>query len=105
MSVSGRVGMYACPWCERKTFSFWQKQSLGPSRSIACSACKRRVSVPWVRAQVAFAPMVLLTFAGLIAAKVAYGMSTEVIMGGGLGFLVGAILMTPIYHFYVPLVK
>ena len=97
--------MYACPWCERKTFSFWQKQSLGPHRSIQCSACKREVSVPWVRAQIAFAPMVLLTFMGLIVAKIGYGMSLEVLMGGGLGFMVGAILMTPIYHFFVPLVR
>ena len=97
--------MYACPWCERKTFSFWQKQSLGPHRSIQCSACKRQVSVPWVRAQIAFAPMVVLTFTGLIIAKIAYGMTLEVLMGGGLGFMVGAILMTPIYHFFVPLVR
>ena len=96
--------MYACPWCQRKTFSFWQKQSLGPHRSLKCSACKREVSVPWVRAQFAFAPMVLLTFVGLIGAKIAYGMSLEVLMGGGLGFMVGAILAAPIYHFYVPLI-
>ena len=101
---SGRFAVYACPCCHRKTFSFWQKQSLGPHRSLKCSACKREVSVPWVRAQFAFAPMVVLMFLGLIAAKIAYGMSLEVLMGGGLGFMVGAILATPIYHFYVPLI-
>ena len=41
--------MYACPWCERTTFSFWQKQKLGPNTSIKCAGCKRRVSVPWTR--------------------------------------------------------
>ena len=97
--------MYACPWCERKTFSFWQKQALGPHKSMKCSACRREVCVPWVRAQVAFAPMVILFFAGLIVAKMAYGMSLEVAMGGALGFMVGAILTAPIYHFYVPLVR
>lgn len=97
--------MYACPWCERKTFSFWQKQSLGPHRSLKCSACKRQVSVPWGRAQLAVAPMVILTFVGLIIGKIAYGELTEILMGGSLGFMVGAILTTPIYHFFVPLVR
>lgn len=97
--------MYECPWCERKTFSFWQKQSLGPHRSIKCSACKREVSVPWMRAQFAVVPMVLLTFLGLIGAKIAYGMLAEILMGGGLGLMVGVILTAPIYHFYVPLVR
>ena len=49
--------------------------------------------------------MVVLFFAGLIVAKLAYGMSLEVVMGGALGFMVGAILTAPIYHFYVPLVR
>ena len=97
--------MYACPWCERKTFSFWQKQSLGPHRSIKCSACRREVSVPWVRAQIAVAPMVLLTFIGLIIGKAAYGEVAEILMGGALGFMVGAIMTTPLYHFFVPLVR
>ena len=97
--------MYACPWCQRKTFSFWEKQTLGPHRSMKCSACKREVSVPWVRAQLAFVPMVLLTFVGLTIAKVAYGELSEILMGGALGFMVGAILATPIYHFFVPLIR
>ena len=97
--------MYECPWCQRKTFSFWQKQSLGPNRSLQCSACKRRVSVPWVRAQFAFAPMVLLTFIGLVVGKVAYGEVMEILMGGSLGFMVGMILTAPLYHFFVPLVR
>jgi hypothetical protein len=57
-----------------------------------------------VRAQFAFAPMVVLTFVGLIGAKIAYGMSLEVAAGGALGFMVGLILAAPIYHFYVPLI-
>ena len=97
--------MYACPWCERKTFSFWQKQSLGPHRSIKCSACRREVSVPWLRAQFAVAPMVLLTFIGLIVGKAFYGEVAEILMGGALGFMVGAIMTTPLYHFFVPLVR
>lgn len=97
--------MYACPWCQRKTFSFWQKQSLGPSRSIKCTACTRRVSVPWVRAQFAAAPLMLLAFAGLLVGKVAYGVLPEILMGGCLGLMVGMIVMAPLYHFFVPLVK
>jgi hypothetical protein len=97
--------MYACPWCERKTFSFWQKQSLGPSHSIACKACNRRVSVPWIAAQFAAAPLVLCGFFGLLVGKVYYGVLPEILMGGALGLMVGMILTAPIYHFLVPLVK
>ena len=97
--------MYECPWCSRKTFSFWQKQSLGPNRSIACTACTRRVSVPWVRAQFAAAPVVLLGFAGLLTGKYFYGEIVEILMGGALGLMVGMIATAPIYHFFVPLVK
>ena len=52
--------MYACPWCERKTFSFWQKQTLGPNKTLSCTGCKRRVSVPWGRAHLAALPVFLL---------------------------------------------
>jgi hypothetical protein len=97
--------MYACPWCQRKTFSFWQKQALGPSRSLRCTACTREVSVPWIRAQLAAAPLVLITFAGLVIGKVAYGVVPEILMGGCLGAMVGIIVTAPLYHFFVPLVK
>jgi hypothetical protein len=97
--------MYACPWCKRKTFSFWQKQTLGPAHSIKCYACKHSVSVPWTRAQLAAAPLVVVAFAGLLVGKVAYGVLPEILMGGALGLMVGMILTAPLYHFFVPLIK
>lgn len=72
---------------------------------MKCTACRREVSVPWVRAQFAVAPMVLLTFIGLIVGKAFYGEVAEILAGGALGFMVGAIMTTPIYHFFVPLVR
>ena len=56
--------MYACPWCGSKTFSFWQKQTLGPARTLRCSSCSRQVSVSWDRAQIAALPVVILGFLG-----------------------------------------
>ena len=44
--------MYSCPWCGRKAFSFWQKQTLGPMRTMRCPHCKRQVSLSSFRAQV-----------------------------------------------------
>jgi hypothetical protein len=97
--------MYACPWCQRKTFSFWQKQSLGPAHSLQCNACRRRVSVPLVQSHVAAAPLVVLVFAGLVLGKAAYGVLPEIFMGGCLGLMVGMIVTAPLYHFFVPLIK
>ncbi len=45
-----------CPNCGNLTFSFWQKQFLGPARSIPCDDCGARVSVSWIR----FIPVLLL---------------------------------------------
>ncbi len=82
--------MYACPWCERKTFSFWQKQSLGPHKTLRCTGCKRQVGVPWARANLAALPVFLCAVAGLYFVGDAS---------------VGMMLMMPIYHRFVPLVK
>src|SRR3989344_2917403 len=38
---------YNCPKCGQASFSFWQKQFLGPLGSIPCGACGASVSVPW----------------------------------------------------------
>ena len=57
--------MYQCPWCERKSFSFWQKQALGPNNSMKCHGCRRQVSVHWGRAHLAALPVFILAIAGL----------------------------------------
>ena len=38
---------YPCPRCGRPSFTFRQKQFLGPTRAIRCGECGTRVSVPW----------------------------------------------------------
>ena len=58
--------MYACPWCGKGRFSFWQKQSLGPTRTLSCPDCKRPVSVCWNRAQLAAIPVLLISLVGLV---------------------------------------
>jgi hypothetical protein len=97
--------MYACPWCERKVFSFWQKQSLGPHKSVQCTACKRRVSVPWGRAHLAALPLVLLVFAGLWFIGDAFNSKVFALAGAFCGFVLGMMIMMPLYHYVVPLVK
>jgi hypothetical protein len=96
--------MYACPWCKKKAFSFWQKQSLGPTRSIACGACTRRVSVPWLRANLAAVPVVLLGMVGVTTGKL-YGTMPEIFAYGLAGVFVGMLITGPIYHLFVPLVR
>ena len=60
--------MYECPNCGELTFSYWQKQFLGPARTIRCRACDARVSVPWLRSSIfVILGSVVSLFAGLVA--------------------------------------
>jgi hypothetical protein len=95
--------MYECPWCEQKSFSFFDKQTLGPSRTIKCGECKRKVGVPGERAQIAAAPLFLLGFLGLLMGKYLYGTWPAVLLGGWVGITLGMAISASIYHLYVPL--
>lgn len=97
--------LYECPWCTQKTFSFWEKQTLGPNKTIPCRSCNRKVGVPWDRAQVAAAPLVALCFLGLIVGKVLFGTLSAVLLFGWVGASLGFLVTAPLYHFYVPLEK
>lgn len=97
--------MYACPWCSKESFSFWQKQSLGPARKLTCAHCSRPVSVCWERAQIAAIPAISLGFLGLIAGKVLYMTWPAILLGGWLGITLGMLFTAPLYHLYVPLKK
>lgn len=96
---------YACPWCQAKSFSFWQKQSLGPARTLQCAGCKKKVSVCWQRAQIAAAPVLLLGFLGLLLGKAYFGTWSAVLLGGWVGISVGMMITAPLYHLFVPLKK
>src|SRR6059036_3011458 len=97
--------MYACPWCREKSFSFWQKQGLGPIRTIKCGACGRRVGIDMFRAQVAAMPLLLFGFLGLLAGQALFGTWPAVLLGGWLGVPLGMLFTAPLYHLYVPLVR
>jgi len=97
--------MYECPWCREKTFSFWQKQGLGPTHTLKCGACKRRVGIDVFRAMVAATPLLLLGFLGLLLGKAFFGTWPAVLLGGWLGVTVGMLITAPLYHVFVPLVK
>ncbi len=97
--------MYKCPWCERKSFSFWQKQSLGPSRALACNGCHRQVSVPWGRAHLAALPVFLCTLAGMWVIGEAFHSKLYALGGGVAGVMIGMLITMPLYHLFVPLIR
>jgi hypothetical protein len=97
--------MYACPWCGTKSFSFWQKQMLGPKRSLVCGHCSRKVSVRWDRAQLAAIPVIALGFLGLLVGRAMFGTWAAVFLFGWLGTTMGMGITAPLYHLFVPLVK
>lgn len=97
--------MYACPWCERKVFSFWQKQSMGPNHAVKCTGCKRRVSVDWLRAHLAALPVAVLAIAGLWFVGDAFDSKIFALAGAFCGVVLGMMVTMPLYHYIVPLVK
>ena len=97
--------MYACPWCGRKAFSFWQKQTLGPMRTMKCAACARQVSLRADRAQLAGVPLVALGLLGMTVGKVVFGTLAAVFLGAWVGLSLGLLVTVPLYHWYVPLEK
>lgn len=97
--------MYSCPWCSKASFSFWEKQSLGPKRTLQCSHCKRQVTVCWNKAQLAAIPVLALGFLGLLVGQGLFGSWSAVFLFGWLGVSLGMIITAPLYHLYVPLVK
>jgi hypothetical protein len=97
--------MYACPWCDRKVFSFWQKQSLGPSKTLQCTGCKRRVSVPWLHAHLAALPVFIFAIGGLWLVGDAFNSKIFALAGAFSGVVLGMMVTMPLYHYIVPLVK
>ncbi len=87
-----------CPGCEEPSFTFWQKQVLGPGRKKRCRRCGALVSVSrthWI-------PMLLLSAAFPIVAIV-------VLFAHGLAAAVGAVVLMVLVgalyqHHLVPLV-
>jgi hypothetical protein len=97
--------MYACPWCGQKTFTFWQKQTLGPMRTMRCSSCKRQVSLSMFRAQVAGAPLIALGLLGMTVGKVVFASLAAILLGAWVGLTIGLLITVPLYHWFVPLEK
>src|SRR5690348_14138653 len=96
--------MYLCPHCGSKSFTFWQKQWLGPARSIECQNCKRRVSVPWGRAMLAVSPVMAFGTIGIAFYNTNPDGLWGLFLGGVLGAVVGYAVAAPLYHRYVPLI-
>ncbi len=98
--------MYACPWCgTEKSFSFWEKQTLGPRRELNCPHCNRKVSVCWERAQLAAIPVIALAFLGMLFGRHFYGDWPAVLLGLWLGTTLGMSITAPLYHLSGPLVR
>ena len=87
-----------CPHCDEPSFTFWQKQVLGPGRKKRCRRCGALVSVSRAHA----IPLLLLSAAFpvvVIVALLQYGLAATV------GLIVLMLLVGALYqHHFVPLV-
>ncbi len=88
-----------CPNCQKPSIGFWQKQFLGPARTIDCSLCGVRVSVSTLH----FIPILLFLIFGIpILRKLGlmeYGFASY---AGALAFYL--LVIGSYQHYLVPLV-
>ena len=88
-----------CPNCEKPGIGYWQKQLLGPARTISCSHCGAHVSISFF----SFVPILLIIFTTLptlrILGMMDYGFASYA------GAFVFLLVVTWVYlHYFVPLV-
>jgi hypothetical protein len=110
--------MYKCPHCGNDSFTFWQKQTIGPLRAIECRFCKGKVGVPWLLAMLCLSAMLpavavgyyyshLIALDFLAKKPFAYGASgplTGILVSRIGGVLIGYTISALLYHRYVPLI-
>ncbi len=83
-----------CPNCGSRSITYWQKQFLGPGRTIPCRECGARISVSWLH----FLPILLAVAAFPVLS--AFGLLEH-----GLGVFLGVaailLLVVVIYQHYL----
>jgi hypothetical protein len=90
---------YPCPHCQKVTISLWRRLCLGPAWPATCSACGKRVGVPWWSLWL----VLLFSLAG-------YGLGLS-LMGRGKPILVLVVVVTIFFPLcvawvrWVPLIK
>lgn len=93
---------HACPACGSPAFSFWQKTSVGPMRSLACQACGARVSVSWVSSTIMLAIATWLPAVGGVLAVAWAPVEVSAFARFTLGMVATAI---PLFWLYDRVVK
>ena len=58
--------MCKCPWCEKNSLSFWQKQTLGPILPRKCPNCSNYVLASWPSVLTAISLALVPVMAGLV---------------------------------------
>lgn len=99
---------YSCPKCNQESFSYWQKQMLGPLRSIECENCGVKVTVPWGMSLLVLAFGQIFPIIDVIAALMMVPKNWPI--GGVLAVVfvacvIGAIPLFYAWGRYVPLVE
>jgi len=92
--------MYPCPHCGTDSFTFWQKELLGPTRSIKCRHCGGRVSVPGIHTFFRLYPTFMLVVAVPLFFGATLGLLNAILVGSLIAFAVSASLC----HRYVVLI-
>ena len=100
------MNKYNCPKCDEESFSFWQKQFLGPIRRVHCRLCGASVGVPWIRSFAINAVGAPIVFVGGIAPAIILGKFGigSMISGFVVGGLVAVVFVGWLQHRFVPLI-
>jgi hypothetical protein len=96
-----------CPKCNQPSFTFWQKQLLGPLKKVSCSSCGARVSVPWgISVLIIVVASTVVSVGPFVAAAAAWNQFG--LVGAALAFVGCVVLVAGVggwaYDRFVPLV-
>lgn len=86
--------MYTCPHCQQRGVSVWRRAFLGPTIPATCTACGRKIGVPWGKSTIAVLPLVLSVLLSSFTPNLTLSL---------LVVLLGAAAMLALFYFYVPL--
>jgi hypothetical protein len=85
--------MYTCPHCQQPGISVWRRAFLGPTIPATCTACGRKIGVPWGESTIAVLPLVLSVLLSSFTPNLTLSL---------LVVLLGAAAMLALFYFYVP---
>ena len=93
-----------CPHCNKPSFGFWSKVSLGPVHQKACPDCGKMVRVPWLQSSIHLLAIGLIPLLFCLLTISLFDSSNWLSLAiPAIGVIAGTAIEMWIYYRFVPL--